>query len=117
MRARIAIDAEAIGDSRLERAGARIVQRNRGWATLGIFEALRRLPRTLTAGLRIAFALRRHPPDLVVLVDFGAFNLRLARILRSLGFARPIVYYAPPSAWLDSVKRARAVASLCDPLT
>jgi lipid-A-disaccharide synthase len=95
----------------------RIVQRNRGWASLGVFEALRRLPRTLAGGLRVAFALRRHPPDLVVLVDFGAFNLRLARMLRALGFAQPIVYYAPPSAWLDSVKRARAVAALCDPLT
>ncbi len=30
-------------------------------------------------------ALRRDPPDLVVLVDFGAFNLRLARSLRLLG--------------------------------
>ncbi|MDQ6925701.1 MAG: hypothetical protein M3154_05630, partial [Candidatus Eremiobacteraeota bacterium] len=117
MRARTAVDAEGIGDARLERAGVRIVQRNRGWASLGVFEALRRLPRTVGAGLRIAWALRRDPPDLVVLVDFGAFNLRLARILRTLGFAKPIVYYAPPSAWLDSKKRARAVATLCDPLT
>jgi lipid-A-disaccharide synthase len=117
MRARVPVAAEAIGDARLEGAGVRIVQRNRGWASLGVFEALRRLPRTVTAGLRVAFALRRHPPDLVVLVDFGAFNVRLARMLRMLGFGRPIVYYAPPSAWLDSRKRARAVASLCDPLT
>jgi lipid-A-disaccharide synthase len=117
LRARVPVDAEAVGDERLERAGARIVQRNRGWASLGVFEAVRRLPRTLAGGLRVAFALRRNPPDLVVLVDFGAFNLRLARMLRALGFARPIVYYAPPSAWLDSVKRARAVAALCDPLT
>ncbi len=117
MRARTPVEAEAIGDERLERAGARIVQRNRGWASLGVFEAVKRLPRTVTAGLRIAFALRRRAPDLVVLVDFGAFNLRLARILRTLGFAKPIVYYAPPSAWLDSVKRARLVARTCDALT
>jgi lipid-A-disaccharide synthase len=117
MRTRVAIEAEAIGDVRLEAAGVRIVQRNRGWASLGVFEAIRRLPRTFSAGLRVAFALRRRPPDLVVLVDFGAFNLRLARILRTLGFAQPIVYYAPPSAWLDSARRARRVAEACDPLT
>jgi lipid-A-disaccharide synthase len=117
MRARVAVEAEAIGDERLERAGARIVQRNRGWASLGVFEALARLPRTVVGGLRVALALRRRPPDLVVLVDFGAFNLRLARMLRALGFTRPIVYYAPPSAWLDSAKRARAVAASCDALT
>ena len=117
MRERTAIEAEAIGDLRLERAGVKIVQRNRGWASLGVFEALQRLPRTVTAGLRVALALRRDPPDLVVLVDFGAFNLRLARMLRALGFRNPVVYYAPPSAWLDSAKRARAVASACDALT
>jgi len=117
MRARAPVEAEAIGDVRLEREGVRIVQRNRGWASLGVFEAVKRLPRTLTAGLRVAFGLRRNAPDLVVLVDFGAFNLRLARILRTLGFAKPIVYYAPPSAWLDSVKRARLVARSCDALT
>ncbi|MBV8371072.1 MAG: lipid-A-disaccharide synthase [Candidatus Eremiobacteraeota bacterium] len=117
MRTRAAIEAEGIGDERLERAGVRIVQRNRGWASIGVFEALRRLPRTVSAGLRVAVALRRAPPDLVVLVDFGAFNLRLAALLRRLGFAQPIVYYAPPSAWLDSAKRARRVAALCDALT
>ena len=117
MRARVAIEAEGIGDVRLEGAGVRIVQRNRGWASLGVFEAIRRLPRTFSAGLRVAFALRRRPPDVIVLVDFGAFNLRLAGILRGLGYAKPIVYYAPPSAWLDSVRRARRVAALCDALT
>jgi lipid-A-disaccharide synthase len=117
MRNRTAVEAEGIGDLRLERAGVQIVQRNRGWASMGVFEALRKVPRTLIAALRVAFALRRAPPDLVVLVDFGAFNLRLAAMLRALGFAKPIVYYAPPSAWLDSAKRARRVASLCDALT
>ncbi|GAC1579402.1 MAG: lipid-A-disaccharide synthase [Candidatus Elarobacter sp.] len=117
MRARVPVDALGIGDVRLERAGVAIVQRNRGWATLGIFEALRALPRVLPAGLRVAWRLVRDAPDLVVLVDFGAFNLRLARMLRAMGFRKPIVYYAPPSAWLDSVRRARTVASLCDPLT
>jgi lipid-A-disaccharide synthase len=117
MRNSAPIDAEGIGDARLEGAGVRIVQRNRGWATIGVFEALRALPRVVPAGLRVALRLLRDAPDLVVLVDFGAFNLRLARILRTLGFRKPVVYYAPPSAWLDSVPRARRVAALCDPLT
>jgi lipid-A-disaccharide synthase len=117
MRERVEIDASGVGDARLESAGVKIVQRTRGWSSLGVFEALRRLPRIVPAGLRIALALRRDPPDLVVLVDFGAFNVRLARMLRTMGFARPIVYYAPPSAWLDNAGRARRVASVCDALT
>jgi lipid-A-disaccharide synthase len=117
MRARVPVEASGVGDARLEAAGVRIVQRTRGWSTLGIYEALRNLPRVVPAGVRIALALRRDPPDLVVLVDFGAFNVRLAHMLRALGFRSPIVYYAPPSAWLDSAKRARAVASVADALT
>ena len=42
MRTRVAIDAEGIGDLRLERAGVRIVRRNRGWASLGPIDALRK---------------------------------------------------------------------------
>ena len=117
MRRRTDVEAEAIGDLRLERAGVRIAQRTRGWASLGPLDAIRKIPKLWTVMARIALRLRRDPPDLVVLVDFGAFNLRLARTLRLLGFARPIVYYAPPAAWLDSTKRARAVAALADPLT
>jgi lipid-A-disaccharide synthase len=101
----------------LARAGVRLVQATRGWASMGPIDALRKIPRLLAICIRTAFALRADPPDLVVLVDFGAFNLRLAGILRSIGFRAPIVYYAPPAAWLDSVKRARAVSSVADPLT
>ena len=117
MRERIAVDAEGIGDARLAEAGVQIVRRNRGWASLGLLDAIGKIPTLWTIMARIALRLRRDPPDCVVLVDFGAFNVRLARTLRLLGFAKPIVYYAPPAAWLDNPKRARAVASLCDALT
>lgn len=117
MRTRIAVEAEAIGDARLERAGARVVQRTRGWASLGPLDAIKKIPGLFVVMAGTALRLRRDPPDLVVLVDFGAFNLRLARTLRLLGFRNPIVYYAPPAAWLDKAKRARRVAEACDALT
>ncbi len=84
---------------------------------MGPVDALRKIPSLLSICIRTAAKLRADPPDLLVLVDFGAFNVRLAWFLRRFGFARPIVYYAPPSAWLDNAKRARAVAALCNPLT
>ena len=84
---------------------------------MGPLEALRKIPSLLSICIRTAAKLRAKPPDLLVLVDFGAFNVRLAWLLRRFGFNRPIVYYAPPSAWLDNPKRARAVAMLSDPLT
>jgi lipid-A-disaccharide synthase len=64
-----------------------------------------------------ALRLVRRPPDLVVLVDFGAFNVRLAKSLRHLGSRVPILYYFPPAAWLDNAARAREVAEATEALT
>jgi len=111
------IDAEGIGDARLERAGVRLWHRTRGWASMGPIDALRKIPRLLAVHWATALRLVRRPPDLVVLVDFGAFNLRLAKSLRILGSRVPILYYFPPAAWLDNVKRARDVARVTDALT
>jgi lipid-A-disaccharide synthase len=118
MRARgVPIEAEGIGDARMAAAGVHMWQRTRGWASMGPVDAFRKIPRLLSIMWRTAFALARRPPDLVVLVDYGAFNLRLARTLRRLGARIPVLYYFPPSAWLDNAKRARDVAAACEALT
>jgi lipid-A-disaccharide synthase len=118
MRARGAtIDAEGIGDARLESAGVRLWHRTRGWASLGPLDAVRRIPRLLAIMWSTALRLVRRPPDLVVLVDFGAFNVRLAKSLRHLGSRVPILYYFPPAAWLDNARRAREVAGATEALT
>lgn len=118
MRARGAVvDAEGIGDARLETAGVRLWHRTRGWASLGPIDALAKIPRLLAIMWATALRLVRRPPDLVVLVDFGAFNVRLAKSLRHLGSRVPILYYFPPAAWLDNAARARDVAGATEALT
>jgi lipid-A-disaccharide synthase len=118
MRARgVSIEADGIGGERLEAAGVHLTQRTEGWASMGPLDALGKIPKLLVVAARTARALRRRPYDLIVLVDFGAFNLRLARLVRMLGSSTPMLYYFPPAAWLDDAKRARSVAELCDPLT
>jgi lipid-A-disaccharide synthase len=118
MRARGAtFDAEGIGDVRLENAGVRLWHRTRGWASLGPIDALRKIPGLLAIMWATTLRLARRPPDLVVLVDFGAFNVRLAKSLRHFGSRVPILYYFPPAAWLDNAKRARDVAAATEALT
>ena len=56
-------------------------------------------------------------PDLVVLVDFGVFNLRLATTLRGSGYAGPVLDVFPPGTWLDNPKKARAVSAVAVPMT
>lgn len=111
------IECEGIGSRRMREAGFRVRVDTRGWASLGWIEALARIPPLLAIMLLTALRLRLHPPDLIVLVDFGAFNLRLARQLRRTGYRGPIVYYIPPGAWLDRTKAAKMVAKATTPLT
>lgn len=109
---------EGIGGARMREAGFSMWRDNAGWASLGPVAALPRIPKLLLACAQTATHVARERPDLIVLVDFGAFNLRLAAMLRSRhAYAGPIVDWFPPGAWLDDERRARAVAENVVPIT
>ncbi len=98
-----------IGSERMSAAGVGLTTRTTGWASLGPAAAIRRIPPLLVNMVRHALWLRSSPWDLIVLVDFGAYNLRFAQTLRVLGYPGPILYFFPPGAWLDRASQARAV--------
>ena len=85
---------------------------------MGPLAAIPRIPKLLNAMLRTAFYIVASKPDLVVLVDFGVFNLRLANTLRRrLGYAGPILDLFPPGTWLDNERKARNVSAVAAPVT
>ena len=53
-------------------------------------------------------ALRDRRPDLLILIDFPDFNLRLARIAKSLRI--PVLYYISPQIWAWRQGRVREIA-------
>jgi len=112
-------DAEfaGVGSERMRDAGFTLTTHTRGWASLGPVEALRRIPPLFVNVWQHAFWLRSRPRHLIVLVDFGAYNLRFARALRRIGYRAPILYYFPPGAWLDRVRQAHEVSDVTIPLT
>ena len=107
---------EGIGGDRMLDAGFTVQTHTRGWGSMGPIEALAKIPKLYTVMWRTALRLRMKPPALVVLVDFGAFNVRLAKSMRMLGYRRPILYFFPPGAWLDKPAQASLVARLSTPL-
>jgi lipid-A-disaccharide synthase len=112
-----ALAFEGIGGERMSAAGFSITQSNAGWASMGPLNAIAKIPKLYSVMVRHVAHLRRSPAALVVLIDFGAFNLRFAKTLRLTGYTRPIVYLLPPGAWLDRESSARAVARYARPLT
>ncbi len=108
---------EGIGSERMRAAGFTLWRSHAGWASMGPLAALPRIPKLLAAMLATAFHLRAAKPDLVVLVDFGVFNLRLARRLRRLRYAGPILDLFPPGTWLDDEEKAHRVSAATAPVT
>lgn len=108
---------EGIGGKRMREADFALWRDHTGWASLGPLAAIPRIPKLTYAMWRTAFHLRATKPDLVVLVDFGVFNLRLASALRRFRYAGPILDIFPPSTWLDNAEKAQRVAALTVPLT
>jgi lipid-A-disaccharide synthase len=108
---------EGIGAEAMRAAGFTLWRDHTGWASMGPLAAIPRIPKLLAIMWRTAFHLVATKPDLVVLVDFGVFNLRLAMTLRRLGYAGPVLDVFPPGTWLDNPKKARTVAAVAVPMT
>lgn len=115
------IDAQAefegIGAARMRENGIRLWRDHSGWASMGPLAAIPRIPKLLFTMLDTARHVVQSKPDLVILVDFGAFNIRLAKRLRAIGYRGPILDVFPPGTWLDRERTARDVAAVVTPLT
>lgn len=57
-------------------------------------------------------ALRERKPDLLVLIDFPEFNLRLAKLAKRLSI--PVLYYVSPQIWAWRRGRVRQIARWVD---
>lgn len=108
---------EGIGAARMREAGVRLWRDHTGWASMGPLAAIPRIPKLLRVMLATARHIAQSAPDLVILVDFGAFNLRLAKRLRAIGYRGAILDVFPPATWLDRQRTAREVAAVAMPLT
>lgn len=69
--------------------------------------------RNLWRGYRLLRrALTERRPNLVILIDFPEFNLRLAKLAKRLGI--PVLYYISPQIWAWRRYRVRAIARWVD---
>jgi len=73
----------------------------------GRFEVARALPKFLRVFRRLRAAAQERKPDLVVLIDWPEFNLRLAKKLHRDG--QRIAYYISPQIWAWRSYRIHAI--------
>ncbi|MCX5709867.1 MAG: lipid-A-disaccharide synthase [Candidatus Omnitrophica bacterium] len=95
-----------VGGETLRAAGAEIVYDIKGLSVMGFFDVLRRLPRFFALKDALLKLAQERKPDLIILVDFSGFNLRIAKAInRSI----PIAYYVSPQVWASRQGRIRSI--------
>jgi len=100
LKERADVEVVAAGGPRLAAAGADVAWDSTGWGAIGVPDALLKLPLYFRAMGQLVRAIEtRKDLDMLVLVDFGAFNLRLAARVRRRRPSLPIFYYFPPASW------------------
>lgn len=93
----VAVEAFGIGSRDMEKLGFECLGRSEELAVVGIQEVLSHwgIIKKAFHDLLDAVAVRR--PDVVLLLDYPDFNLRLAKKIKKLGV--PVVYYISPQIW------------------
>jgi lipid-A-disaccharide synthase len=81
-------------------------------AGMGLVELAGSVRNVVRAYVALRRALRERRPDLLVLIDFPEFNLRLAKLAKRLKI--PVLYYISPQVWAWRRGRIRQIAKWVD---
>jgi len=79
---------------------------------MGLVELAGNLKNLWRAYRLLSHALKQRRPNLLILIDFPEFNLRLARLAKSLGV--PVLYYVSPQIWAWRQGRVKQIARWVD---
>ena len=91
------LEVFGLGGDEMAAAGLQAMAHSREIAVVGIWEALRVVPRARRILRRLLEEVDARRPGAAVLIDSPDFNLRLARRLEERGV--PVVYYVSPQVW------------------
>jgi len=97
-----------IGGEHLGRMGMKLLYHSQSLSVVGITEIFFKIGSILKALRRLKQSLDRERPDLIILIDFPDFNLRLAKIAHRKGI--PVLYYISPQVWAWRPKRVKLIA-------
>lgn len=100
------LEIEAVGGANLAAQGVKLFCDHSKMSAMGFNRKI--ILNHITLGKRIADYLKNeYKPDMVLLVDYGGFNLNLSKVLSKYGFK--IYYYIPPQIWASRKWRLNTV--------
>lgn len=105
------LQIEGIGGIAMEKEGVKLFSNQEKMSAMGIS------PQIIINHFKLGKALvdylvNEYKPDLVLLIDYGAFNLTIAKFLHKAGIK--IFYYIPPQVWASRKYRIKLIQKYID---
>ncbi|ASQ45794.1 lipid-A-disaccharide synthase [Legionella clemsonensis] len=107
------LQISGIGGRHMENAGVHLISDLARFGVTGLTEVIRHLKVIKKAFNAIKHHLETIKPDLLILVDYPGFNLRLAKFAKQkLGIR--ILYYISPQIWAWKANRIKTIRATID---
>lgn len=105
------IEIEGIGGENLKNAGVKLFETQSKMGAVGLTPKI--LIEHLTLGKRVVdYITKEYKPDMVLLIDYGAFNLSVSKFLKKAGIKT--YYYIPPQVWASRKWRINTIKKNID---
>ena len=102
----------AWGGDKMKEAGAEVVKHYRDLAFMGFAEVIKNLPTILNNLKFCKQDILSFKPDVLVLIDYPGFNLRIAKWAKQQGLK--IIYYISPQVWAWKEGRVKSIKQVVD---
>lgn len=110
------LDSEAkafgIGGKYMAEAGVSLSRNYDQLATMGLWELVEKMSVIRSAMNQVKQELKEMRPDVVILIDYAGFNLRIAKYAKELGIR--VFYYISPKLWAWNESRVEKVKAWVD---
>src|SRR5688572_22521389 len=100
------------GGDLMQSAGATIVKHYKELAFMGFAEVIKNLPTILNNLKFCKQDIAAFNPDVLVLIDYPGFNLRIAKWAKGKGFK--VIYYISPQVWAWKESRVKLIRQVVD---
>ncbi len=102
---------EGIGGDNLKAAGVKLFSDQKKMGAVGLSPKI--IFDHLTLGRRVVdYLTKDYKPDLVLLIDYGVFNLNISKFLKKAGIK--VFYYIPPQVWASRKWRINTIKKNVD---
>lgn len=102
------------GGDKMQAVGGKMVKHYQETAFMGATTVILNLPKIFGFIRQCKKDIIAYQPDVVILIDYAGFNLRIAKFLKKKQLGIPSFFYISPKLWAWNTGRARGIKANID---